>query len=162
MSARVELYQISRHAEEPGVALPVAIDVGDLDFRWLLRGFYGRERMADVGVRWTSGHADVALPRLAAGDASVTLLIRFATHRPPGVAMPTVRLSIEGADAGRIEGTSQGFETYQIELGPRLAARLRAGPSTLTIAADSFVPKAAGAGDDRRALGVAIDWLRFE
>jgi hypothetical protein len=162
ISRRVELYQISRPAEKPGTELPLAIEVGDLDFRWLLRGFYGREWIQDVGARWTSGRAEIALPRLAAGDSSVTLLLRLATHRPPGVAAPLVRLSIDGTPAGSIDRPSQEFATYQFALDPRLAARLRAGAATLTIATDTFVPGAAGRDGDTRALGVMVDWLRLE
>jgi hypothetical protein len=118
--------------------------------------------MGVARARWTSGHAEVALPRLAAGDSSVTLLLRFATSRPSGVAMPTVRIWIDGTEVGRVDRPGAGFETCQIELDQRLAARLRAGPATLTITADTFVPSAAGVGDDRRALGIAVDWLRLE
>jgi hypothetical protein len=142
--------------------LPLAIEVGDLDFRWLLRGFYGREWIQDVSARWTSGLAEIALPRLAAGDSSVTLLLRLASHRPPGAAAPNVRLSIDGTPAGSIERASAAFATYQIALDPRLAARLRAGAATLTIASDTFVPAAGGRGGDTRALGVVVDWLRLE
>jgi hypothetical protein len=162
ISRRVELYRISRPADEPRIDLPMAIEVGDLDFRWLLRGFYGPERIQGASARWTSGRAEIPLPRLAAGDSSVTLLIRLATHRPPGDAVPGVRLSIEGTAAGRIDRPRREFETYQITLDPPLAARLRAGAATLTITSDTFVPGTAGRGGDTRALGVVIDWLRLE
>jgi hypothetical protein len=162
ISRRVELYRISRPVEEPGVELPREIDVGEIDFRWLLRGFYGQERLGDAPVRWTSGHAELALPRLAPGDSPITLLLRLATHRPPGVAAPAVRLSIDGMPAGAIDRPSPAFAIYQINLDPRIAARLRAGPATLTIAADTFVPGRAGGGGDTRVLGVTIDWLRLE
>ena len=162
ISRRVELYRVSRPAERPGRALPLAIEVGDLDFRWLLRGVYGREWIQDVSARWTSGLAEIALPRLAAGDSSVTLLLRLASHRPPGAAAPNVRLSIDGTPAGSIDRASAAFATYQITLDPRLAARLRTGAATLTIASDTFVPAAGGRGGDTRALGVVVDWLRLE
>jgi hypothetical protein len=162
ISRRVELYQVSRPVEKPRIDLPLAIEVGDLDFRWLLRGFYGREWIQDVSARWTSGHAEIALPRLAAGDSSVTLLLRIATHRPPGAAAPIVRLSIDGTPAGSIERPGQEFKIYQIALDPRIAARLRAGPATLTIASDTIVPGAGGGVGDVRALGVVVDWLRLE
>jgi hypothetical protein len=162
ISRRVELYRISRPAERPGRELPLAIEVGDLDFRWLLRRFYGREWIQDVSARWTSGRAEIALPRLAAGDSSVMLLLRLATHRPPGAAAPVVRLSIDGMPAGSIDRPSAAFAVYQVALDAHLAARLRAGAATLTIASETFVPAAAGRGSDTRALGVVVDWLRLE
>lgn len=162
ISRRVELYRISQPAEEPRVELPLAIEVGDLDFRWLLRGFYGPEWIQDARARWTSGRAEIALPRLPAGGPAVALLLRVATLRPPGAAAPNVRLSIDGMPAGSIDRPGAAFSIYQIALGPHVAARLRAGAATLTIASDTFVPGAAGGGGDVRALGVVVDWLRLE
>ncbi len=162
ISRRVELYRISRPAEEPRIALPLAIEVGDLDFRWLLRGFYGQERIQGASARWTSGRAEIPLPRLAAGDSSVRLLFRIATLRPPDLSAPIVRVSIDGIPAGSIERPSAAFAIYEIALDSHVAARLRAGAARLTIASDTFVPGAAGGVGDVRALGVVVDWLRLE
>ena len=162
ISRRIELYRLARPAEPAAVPLPLAIDVGDLDFRWVLRGFYGPERIEGARGRWTARRAEIALPRVAAGGSPVTLLIRLAGHRPRGVASPTIRLSIDGTPAGTIDRPGQRFDAYPIALGPALAERLRAGPATLAIEVDTFVPKAAGLGDDSRVLGILIDWIRLE
>ena len=162
LSTRVELYRTALASERPGVALPAGIDVGDVDFQWLLDGFYGPESMSSARARWTSGRARVLLPRVAPSGSPITLLLRLAAYRPAGLTAPAVRVSIDGVPAGSIDRPGPAFATYQITLDGGLAARLRSGRRVLTIDVDTFVPRVFGVGTDARALGVALDWIRLE
>jgi hypothetical protein len=161
-SVNVELYEVTALTAGRSVGLPVVIDIGDVDFDAVLSGFYGREFMPSARARWTSGLARVALPRVASGLSPAALVLRAAAYRPAGIPAPTVRLSIDGTPVGTITGPGPGFAVYRVRLGEAAAARLRAGPTTLTLATDTFVPRAAGLGGDARELGVALDWIRLE
>jgi hypothetical protein len=162
MASRLELYEVALPTERPGVALPLTIDVGDIDFASVLRGFHGRESMPLTQARWTNGEGQIVLPRLAPGDSTVTLLLRVASYRPEGYQPPALRLLVDGLAAGTIDRLGPAFATYRVSLDSNAAARLRAGITTLTLSTDTFVPKAAGLGDDARTLGVALAWVRLE
>ncbi len=158
----VELYDVGREEGAPPVTLPFTADFGERDFAFALRGFYAGESMPSARARWTSGQAQIAIPRLVVAGPGATLVVRLAADRPPRVAAPTVRVDLDGAEIGVIVGPRPGFSEYRFALGGAMVSRLRAGDSTLTIHADTFVPKAVGAGDDTRVLGVALDWIRLE
>jgi hypothetical protein len=133
-----------------------------VDFASVLRGFYGRESLPSTRARWTTGQGQVALPRLAEGQPTVTLLLRAASFRPQGFPPPTLHLLVDGVAAGTIDRIGPAFATYSVPLDANTTARLRAGVTTLTLATDTFVPKTAGLGEDSRALGVALAWVRLE
>ncbi|MBM3150270.1 MAG: hypothetical protein FJZ88_09665 [Chloroflexi bacterium] len=52
---------------------------------------------------------------------------------------------------------SNDFSTYAIPLPAACASS-----PELNLLADSWVPQEYGLGSDKRHLGVAVDWLRFE
>jgi hypothetical protein len=158
----VDLYEIESADGARAVALPFTADVGDRDFAFVLRGFYGGESMPSARARWTAGEAQIALPRVAIARPGATLVVRLAAYRPPGIRPPTVRIDIDGTEVGIIDGPGPGFSEYRFELGGAVVARLAARDSMLTIHADTFVPRTAGASNDTRVLGVALDWIRLE
>ncbi len=158
----MEVYEVGREADAPPVALPFTADFGERDFAFALRGFYAGESMPSAHVRWTTGQAQVAIPRLAIGGPGATLVVRLATRRPDGVAAPTVRVDLDGSEIGVIVGPRADFSEYRLALDGAAVSRLRAGDSILMFYADTFVPKAAGVGNDTRVLGVALDWIRLQ
>jgi hypothetical protein len=162
VATEVDLYEITGAGTGPAPALPFTADLGERDFAFVLRGFHAGESMPSARARWTTGEAQIALPRLAVAGPTATLVARLAAYRPPGITPPTVRVEIDGAEIGTIARPGPGFAEYRLPLDSAAVSRLRAGESTLAIIADTFVPKAAGLGDDTRVLGVAVDWIRVE
>jgi hypothetical protein len=163
VETNVELYEITRAAAAHTAALPLVLDLGEGDFAFALRGFYWSEAMGSARARWTNGDARILVPRLTVPEGQdVTLLLRLATFRPAGIAPPTIRVALDDAEIGAIAASGPDFSVYRITVNASAVARLRAGESALTIRTGTFVPKAVGLGDDARALGIALDWIRFE
>jgi hypothetical protein len=163
VETNVELYEVTRAAAAHAAALPLVLDLGEGDFAFALRGFYWSESMGSARARWTSGEAQILVPRLTVPEGrDVTLLLRLATFRPAGIAPPTIRVALDDAEIGAIAGSGPDFSVYRITVNASAVARLRAGESALTIRTGTFLPKAVGLGDDARALGIALDWIRFE
>jgi hypothetical protein len=162
VSAQVSLYQVAPAGTREPTNLPLTVDIGRADFAFVSSGFYGPETLPGASARWTSGHAEVMLPRLAAGPLPISLVVRLAAYRPEGVARPTVRIGVDGHLVATLEGVPPAFETYRVQLPPSAVDSLRARAATLTIDAGTFVPRQGGLGSDPRVLGVAVDWFRFE
>jgi hypothetical protein len=138
---------------------PVTLDLGDGDLEWWPSGFYPPESMQGASARWTMGHGSVRVGPIefATGIDHAVLAIRFATGRDTPV---DVQILIGGQPAGTITARSRGFADYMQVLTAGAIDALRTG-TTIEIVAPTFVPSAASASTDRRALGVAIDWLRI-
>ena len=163
VETNVELYEITRAAAAHAAALPLVLDLGEGDFAFALRGFYWSESLGSARARWTNGEAQILVPRLAIPEGQrLTLVLRLATRRPAGTAAPTIRVALDNATIGVLSGSRPDLSVYRIILNPSALARLRTGESVLTIRTDTFVPKAAGAGNDTRVLGIALDWIRLE
>jgi hypothetical protein len=158
----VELYRLTHLAAGPGAELPAMIDIGKGDFASVLRGFYAPEVTESAWTRWSSGEAQVLLPEVAAGGSPLTLVLRVAAYRPPGVPAPKVRVFIDGVVVGAIDGPGPELSVFRLPLGADTSARLRVRAMTLTITSDTFVPKTAGLGNDMRVLGIVLDWIRLE
>jgi hypothetical protein len=161
---RVEIYEIFSPLDRVDRARPpVEIDIGELDFSAILRGFHGSELMPSATARWTEEQAEVALPAIDIDARSpAALVVRMAASRPSGFPAPRSTFSIATQTVGRVPGVAPGFSEYRFALSDDALEQLRAGTSALKVVSDSFVPKAVGAGEDQRRLGVAIDWIRIE
>jgi hypothetical protein len=98
----------------------------------------------------------------AAADRPLVFAIRFAAYRPAGTPLPALEVSIGDVAVGRVVEIKPGFGEYRYALSERAAADVRGGATILTLRSDTFVPKLAGAGEDARSLGVAVDWVGLE
>jgi len=87
--------------------------------------------------------------------------IRFASIRPSTVAQPLVTVSIERQEVLRMSPQDSGFHVYLFGLPDRLTHDLCGSPATVTISADSFVPRRDAGLRDERELGIAVTWLEL-
>jgi hypothetical protein len=154
----VEVYEVVAPFPR-GQALPLVIDLGELDFGWVGSGFHGPELIDGAGVRWTNGEARLVLPSIALPDgAALAVTSRMSGSRPDGLR-PTVVLDLGGeAVASFRAGTTMA--EHRVELSASATARLAAG-GVLTVRTESFIPADFGSGDGRR-LGVLLDWVRVD
>jgi hypothetical protein len=97
----------------------------------------------------------------SAGATPSAGAIRFASIRPATLAQPLVTVSIERQEVLRIAPQDSGFRVYLFRLPDRLQHDLCGTPATLTISADSFVPRRDAGLRDERELGIAVAWLEI-
>ena len=164
MEQRLELYQVlSVHDPAARVALPLVIDIGGLDFPYLLGGFHWRDTWDTATTRWTMGEAQLLLPPLALpAGRGATLALRATGSRPPGIEPPQVTLTLNGTPVGNFAAATNDFAIQQFPLPPRVLAKEGDTGSILTLRTTPFVPKAVGLNDDPRELGIALDWVKVE
>lgn len=160
----LELYQVlPLHDPAARVALPLVIDLGTLDFPYLLSGFYARESWGPITTRWTRGEAHLIFPPLAIpASRRATLILRATGSRPPRVAPPRVTLTINGTPMGQFTAATNDFAVYRFPFPPHVLAKGRDAGLVLTLRTPTFVPKAVGLNDDPRELGIALDWVKVE
>jgi hypothetical protein len=89
-------------------------------------------------------------------DEPGRLLLRLAAPRPTA---PRLRIRAAGAGIVGPLDFKPGINEIAVDIAPELAA---AGVVELELSSDPFVPAAAGAGADSRALGVVLLGLDFE
>ncbi len=138
------------------------LDVGSAaDARADLAGFHARERIEKEGFdfRWTAGEAS-ALFSPVRGFSPGQLIVRA---RPPSNDAVDVAVAVGGLPAGTLHVPPGGFSDLSLDL-PEGVLDLFDGTAPVRIGLRSsvFVPKAAGAGDDPRPLGIAIDRISLE
>ncbi|HEY0070014.1 MAG TPA: hypothetical protein VGE04_08620 [Chloroflexia bacterium] len=165
---------------EPGTPqpppLPFSVDVGKMDYPWLVAGF-NKQETDDNGAsywRWTGGHAILRVPIPATPDATAYQGARVAlTMRPEtpveGVAPLrteplTITVALDDTQIGQVllnPGTD--FQDYTFTVPPGTPKKARdAGPGLLHIFVPTWSGNVAGPGNDGRALGVQIDAVRVE
>lgn len=105
--------------------------------------FYGVEQSPERPFRWSRDLSALSLPALASGQV---ISITLNPARPAGELLPSLRLRVNGRDAGVIV-TRFGWNTYAVGVGAGLSPDIR-----LVLESDTFYP---GQGDSRR-LGVAV------
>jgi hypothetical protein len=158
----ITLYRITAR-DTAAAARPLTIDIGDDDFSFVIRGFHEPESFQLGKARWTTGESLLALPRIeGSATTGLTIVLRLSAHRPPGMAPPAARLSVDDVPIGAIPVTTSGVHEYRLALPEAILARVLAGPTMLTISTGSFIPKAVGFNDDGRQLGILLDWIRIE
>lgn len=150
---------------------PVTIDVGDMDYKWLVAGFYKQERAeGDASEwRWTSDHAIMRLPwATQSGEASleggkVALRLRpespVTNRRLQRSTSITVTLTLEGARLGTVViPPGSLFKDYIIEVPPGTKkTSTGSGTALLHIEASTWSPQDAGISYDTRRLGIQVD-----
>jgi hypothetical protein len=138
------------------------LDVGSsADSRADLAGFHARERVKGEGIdfRWSSGEASAAFSPVP-GFAPDRLVVRA---RGAALGPTEVAVSVGGLPAGVLHVPPGGFTDLDIELPAEVRSLFeRTAPLRIVLRSPVFVPKAAGAGDDARPLGIAVDRISLE
>ena len=151
---RLHLYAVRPAESDPP---PLRLDVGEWDLPYLGSGFYPAEKQEGAMVRWTASHATVQVPpRFVPSAEYAQLVLRLATRRPGAGRVP-VELDWNGQPMARVELTPE-FAEYRIALNVAHADR----GGALTLRSPPFVPREVGLGEDRRSLGVLVDWIAVE
>jgi hypothetical protein len=160
----------------PPPALPFKIDIGEMDYPWLVAGF-NKQETSDNGSgywRWTGSHAVLRapLPATPAGTgyqgARITISMRPET---PVEGTPvlrneplTITVALDDTQIGQVVvEPGSDFKEYTFVVPPGTPKKER-DPSTglLHVFSPTWSGRAAGPGNDPRALGVQIDAVRLE
>ncbi len=153
----IEIYDARPAQPRP---LPALVEVGDGDLSIVVGGLYPSEVMGTAHARWTSQTAELLLPRVAASGETV-LTLRLAAPRPAGVEEPRIAIRIGDRPIGETPPLGPGFTEISVPLSVETTEVLAQGAAVLSLTTPTFVPAAHAMGDDRRPLGVAIDWVRL-
>ncbi len=159
----VELYELRRAGEHASaIPLPLRLDIGLLDFGYIRRGFYARERAGLTRTRWIDEDAELAIPPLrGTANHAGTLSIRASAYRPAGVPRGRMSLELDGREIAVIQRMSREFRVYRFPLDPGLVQGLQRG-GRLRLRSTSFIPAESGAGKDARRLAAKLDWVTIE
>jgi len=140
-------------------ALPLLVEVGDGDLSIAVDGLHGSELMGTAHARWTGPSARLILPQLtASGEGLLTL--RVAAPRPAGIEGPRIAVRLDDRTIGETVPVGPGFMEVAVPLPADVMETLSRRPVEITLTSPTFVPAEHGMGDDRRPLGVALDWVR--
>ncbi len=163
------LYSVQ--AKTPSQGLPFSLDIGVMDYKWLVAGFYLQEQAeADSSPwRWTGDHSVLRLPLEKAGDGktftAATLKLRLRPETPvtnQGAVRKepvTVTLRLGESNIGQVTvppGT--GFVDYTVRIPAGVAVQSdEPDGALLHILAPTWSGQRAGISYDQRALGIQID-----
>jgi hypothetical protein len=165
------IYSLVPRAASPQPGLPFRLDVGDMDYKWLVAGFYLQERAAGdpSDWRWTGNHAILRVPWPSAPGGTTLdggkITLRLRPESPSQQGGPyrkdplTVKLMLEDTPIGEIRvPPGSPFADYTLQV-PAGATRTSPGDGTalLHIQAPTWSPQRAGLSYDARALGVQVD-----
>jgi hypothetical protein len=115
--------------------------------------FYTRETNSNLTGRWTRANSQVILPGLG-GNYPVLLTVRLSGWRPDNAELPKTKLAVNGVPIAAFEPVRE-FQTYSFVVAGEARAR---ADFVLQFETATFVP----GKNDRRALGVMVDWVRVE
>jgi hypothetical protein len=161
VSRSIAVYDVIDPPHERAM-MPLRVDVGPLDLEWWPDGVHGPEMMQGATARWTNGDARFTLPPVDVDPARpLRLRFRLAAERPAGFARPSVELVFDDTPVGTFVATQPGFGEYEVAVPQPLVDRFRAG-GVLGVRSDTFVPADHERSDDRRQLGVALDWMTVD
>lgn len=156
---------------QPEEALPFRLDVGVMDYKWLVAGFYLQEQAeSDTSPwRWTGDRAVMRLPLERTSDgttfAPATLNLRLRPETPVANQAPvrsepvTVTLQLGNNPLGQvIVPPGAGFTDYSVKIPAGIAVPGDEGDGALlSIIAPTWSGRLAGISNDQRALGIQID-----
>ncbi|HEX8231045.1 MAG TPA: hypothetical protein VF826_17290 [Chloroflexia bacterium] len=169
------IYRVEPAAPQPS-ALPFSLDVGEMDYPWLVAGF-NKQETSDGGEsfwRWTGGHAVLRVPIPGTPGAAtyqgtrVTLSMRPETPVEGSPVLRTepltITVALDDTQIGQVvvePGTD--FREYTFTVPPG-TPKTESDPATglLHVFTPTWSGRPAGLGNDPRALGVQIDALRVE
>lgn len=133
---------------------PLSLDVGGRDARFV-SGFLETEHFGSMDVRWSTGDAQIALPR-PPGDGPALLTLRLLNSRPAGQPDPLITLSADGRVLGQFSVIRRldAARHYSLLIPPG-AGLGWAKPFRLQM--EPFTPPG-----DPRPLGVVLDRAALE
>lgn len=131
---------------------PLRIDVGAPGDAPFLAGFFLPETDSRTTFRWSGAESSVLLPGAAGTTVSLAMRLNGDVRVEHGLAQ--IDLLARESDLGTFE-LHQGWRVYRI----LLPAQTTVGPA---LAPASFTLRAAPYQHEQRALGVPVDWLRFD
>jgi 4-amino-4-deoxy-L-arabinose transferase-like glycosyltransferase len=154
----LSLYRVSARAP-----LPWRPGLGTDDVGAVMGGWHAPETFMRQRGRWTGPAATMQLPAFdcAANSPPSLGAIRFASIRPSAMAQPHVTVSIERQEVLRTAPQDSGFHVYLFRLSDGLVHDICRSAATLTISADSFIPRRDAGLRDERELGIAVAWLEL-
>ena len=149
----LSIYRLSTRAP-----LPWRLQLGEDDLGTVLDGWHAPEVLMRERGRWTGPVARLQLPAFECSSEATPSMgaIRFASIRPSTVAQPQVTVSIERQEVLRMSPQDSGFHVYLFRLPDRLTHDLCGSPATVTISADSFVPRRDAGLRHKRDLRSAV------
>ncbi|MEA2575697.1 MAG: hypothetical protein QOH93_2995 [Chloroflexia bacterium] len=169
------IYKVEPAAAQPPT-LPFLLDIGKMDYPWLVAGF-NKQETSDGGAsywRWTGSHAILRVPVPATPDATayqgtrITLSMRPET---PVEGSPilrteplTITVALDDTQIGQVVlQPGSDFKEYSFVV-PGGTPKKERDPATglLHIFAPTWSGRPAGLGNDPRALGVQLDTVRLE
>jgi hypothetical protein len=158
-------------SREVGARFPARIDIGDMDYPYLVAGFYTEERLPGESNkwRWTGPAAILRVPwPSGAGDtyAGAILKVRARQESPSeiGLARPQQPLPLtvylDDTRVGQITvRPSSEWGDYELRTEGNIPRGEGGRPeeALLRIESPTWSPQSSGTGSDARALGVQID-----
>jgi hypothetical protein len=151
-------FSVYRFVDPPAVAAgQVALDVGVNDDVNVLR-FHAKETHANgTTFRWSRDVSYVNLQGLTAASHRLVFVMDDG-RRPAQVPRATVQVSIDGTPIGSLQ-VGPDFKPYELAIPPAIAAAAGASgaPVRITLATNTWRPKAVVGVADDRELGVMLD-----
>jgi len=151
----LEFYRLGSESHGQRCASSFELDVGMLDTAYVIEGFHTKERLGAQTVRWSDGRGILSLPCVNATDAETE--IRLRVGMPPLGEPMSLEVRLDHTLLGRWE-LGPGFHTIRATVSSTLLSQ---GGAQLVLISPPWVPRDMGLGDDRRQLGVMVDWIRI-
>ncbi|MDP8218133.1 MAG: glycosyltransferase family 39 protein [Candidatus Theseobacter exili] len=127
-----------------------------------LEGFHKLEwsKNIETSVRWTGRKGCISIPWFGK-DKKNRLIIRMAGGRYSDMEKAVVRLLINRKLIWR-SSISHDFNQYIIDIPVGTVEETSPGRVKLVIKSNTWSPKDTGHSNDRRKLGVVLDWIKIE
>ena len=132
------------------------IDIGEpsTDEVFIRHGFYPPER-SETTFRWTTGDAEIMVPVSPIQQGNRTLKFRAALTNPV-TERGAVKVYLDDSFIGPAN-VMRDFSESQVALPTALSS----GMHVLRIVNDSWIPAEVTENNDKRHLGVCIDWIEL-
>ena len=142
------------------------VDIGDSAFG-LIGGFYSSdeyrsgagERLLMSDMRWTGPNAKVIIPWFG-NDKASKLTLKMSGGRPESIPAAEVTILVEGQIVGNMS-LSKSFEEYELVIPSGRVKTSTPNRAVMEINSSTWNPKSHGISEDRRDLGIQIDWIKI-
>jgi 4-amino-4-deoxy-L-arabinose transferase-like glycosyltransferase len=163
------IYSVQPAAPPP--TLPYRIDIGEMDYEWLVAGFYAQEKASTETRywRWTGEHAILRVPWPTSADGktlsagTVKLLLRQQTPvegEPPRRAGPVaVKVSLNDTPVADVNVPfATGFVEHIVTVPEGVPVTgSDPGYALLHMEVPKLPPATVGKSNDPRVLGIQVD-----
>ncbi|HEU4326792.1 MAG TPA: glycosyltransferase family 39 protein [Roseiflexaceae bacterium] len=129
-------------------APPLRVDVGVWGDHAFIDGINSPEENPTETYRWTKGESTITLPAMGTGPS--LLRVRMHGWRPPGEVAPQLQISVPGHEPAWGQMVAQQ-RVYNLLLPPAQGLDL-----AVALRSEIYQPP-----NDRRDIGVALDWLEL-